>query len=268
MDKIIGFIGCGNMAQAIMGSIIKAKLVPTENIIASDVIPSLREMVSEKHNIRTTMDNKEVVRAADYVILAIKPNVYELVLNEIKDYIKENGIILSIGAGISSSFLKKNLNEGTKYVKVMPNTPALVGEGMSAVAMTDMFSKEEFNEILSILNTFGRTEVIPEYQMDGFTAISGSSPAYVFMRIEAMADGAVLEGIPRVQAYTIAAQAVLGSAKMVLETGLHPAALKDNVCSPAGTTIDAVASLEENGFRSAIIEAIRVCADKSREMSK
>lgn len=268
MDKIIGFIGCGNMAQAMMGSIIKANLIPAQNIIASEIVTPLREMVCSKLNIRTTTDNREVAKEADYLILAIKPNVYELVLNEIKDYVKEEGVIISIGAGISSSFLKKNLNEGTKFVKVMPNTPALVGEGMSAVAKTDIFSKEEFDEILSILNTFGRTEVIPEYLMDGFTALSGSSPAYVFMMIEAMADGAVLEGIPRAQAYTMAAQAVLGSAKMVLETGLHPGILKDNVCSPSGTTIEAVASLEENGFRSALIEAIRVCAEKSREMSK
>lgn len=268
MDKIIGFIGCGNMAQAMMGSIIKANLIPAQNIIASEIVTPLREMVCSKLNIRTTTDNREVAKEADYLILAIKPNVYELVLNEIKDYVKEEGVIISIGAGISSSFLKKNLNEGTKFIKVMPNTPALVGEGMSAVAKTDIFSKEEFDEILSILNTFGRTEVIPEYLMDGFTALSGSSPAYVFMMIEAMADGAVLEGIPRAQAYTMAAQAVLGSAKMVLETGLHPGILKDNVCSPSGTTIEAVASLEENGFRSALIEAIRVCAEKSREMSK
>lgn len=256
------------MAQAMMGSIIKANLIPAQNIIASEIVTPLREMVCSKLNIRTTTDNREVAKEADYLILAIKPNVYELVLNEIKDYVKEEGVIISIGAGISSSFLKKNLNEGTKFVKVMPNTPALVGEGMSAVAKTDIFSKEEFDEILSILNTFGRTEVIPEYLMDGFTALSGSSPAYVFMMIEAMADGAVLEGIPRAQAYTMAAQAVLGSAKMVLETGLHPGILKDNVCSPSGTTIEAVASLEENGFRSALIEAIRVCAEKSREMSK
>lgn len=268
MDKKIGFIGCGNMAQAMMGSIIKANLVSGENIFASDIVAPLREMVWDKFKIRATTDNKEVARTADYLILAIKPNVYELVLNEIKDYIKDGGVVISIGAGISSSFLKKNLNEGTKFVKVMPNTPALVGEGMSAVAKTDIFSEEEFEEILSILNSFGRTEVIPEYLMDGFTALCGSSPAYVFMMIEAMADGAVLEGIPRTQAYTMAAQAVLGSAKMVLETGLHPGVLKDNVCSPAGTTIEAVASLEENGFRSALIEAIRVCAAKSRAMGK
>lgn len=268
MDKVIGFIGCGNMAQAMMGSIIKSNLVPKENIIASDVVAPLRETVEKKYNIGTTTDNKDVAQKADYLILAVKPNVYEIVLKEIKDYIKETGVVIGIGAGISSNFLRKNLNEGTKYLKVMPNTPAMVGEGMTAIAKNDLFAKEELDEIMLIFNSFGRTEIISESLMDGFTALCGSSPAYVYMMIEAMADGGVLEGIPRAQAYTMAAQAVLGSAKMVLETGLHPGTLKDNVCSPGGTTIAAVASLEENGFRSAVIEAIRACADKSREMSK
>lgn len=268
MEKVIGFIGCGNMAQAMMGSIIKANLVPRENVIASDIMSSLRETVENKYNIRTTTDNKQVASEADYLILAVKPNIYEIVLIEIKDYIKDTGVVIGIGAGISSNFLKSNLNQGTKFLKVMPNTPAMVGEGMTAIAKSDIFDKEEMDEVMKIFNCLGRTEIISESLMDGFTALCGSSPAYVYMMIEAMADGAVLEGIPRAQAYTMAAQAVLGSAKMVLETGLHPGILKDNVCSPGGTTIAAVASLEENGFRSTLIEAIKECADKSREMSK
>lgn len=268
MEKVIGFIGCGNMAQAMMGSIIKANLVPRENVIASDIMSSLRETVENKYKIRTTTDNKQVASEADYLILAVKPNIYEIVLREIKDYIKDTGVVIGIGAGISSNFLKSNLNEGTKFLKVMPNTPAMVGEGMTAIAKSDIFDNEEMDEVMKIFNCFGRTEIISESIMDGFTALCGSSPAYVYMMIEAMADGAVLEGIPRAQAYTMAAQAVLGSAKMVLETGLHPGILKDNVCSPGGTTIAAVACLEENGFRSTLIEAIKECADKSREMSK
>lgn len=268
MDKTIGFIGSGNMAQAMIGSIIKSKLVPKEKIIASEIYAPLREMVEKKYNIRTTIDNKEVVSEADFIILAVKPNVYELVLNEIKDHIKAGSIVIGIGAGISLSFLKNHLNASTKAIKAMPNTPAMVGEGMTAISMRDKFTEEEMTEILSILNSFGKTEIVEEYLMDGVTAVSGSSPAYVFMMIEAMADAAVLEGIPRSQAYTMAAQAVMGSAKMVLDTGMHPGQLKDNVCSPGGTTIEAVASLEKTGFRSSIMEAMKVCADKSREMGK
>lgn len=268
MDKTIGFIGSGNMAQAMISSILSSDLIAKEQIIASEIIVPLREMVEKKYNIKTTGDNKEVVKIADFIILAIKPNVYHLVLNEVKDYIKEGAIVIGIGAGISLSFLKEHLNPSTKAIKAMPNTPAMVGEGMTALSMRDKFSEVEMDQVLSIFNSFGKTEIVEEYLMDGVTALSGSSPAYVYMMIEAMADGAVLEGIPREQAYKMAAQAVLGSAKMILDTNMHPGQLKDNVCSPGGTTIEAVASLEKSGFRSAIIEAIRICADKSRKMGK
>lgn len=268
MQKTIGFIGCGNMAQAIMGSIIKSKIVPRENIIASAPTLSSRKSVEGKYNIITTEDNKEVASKSDYLILAVKPSIYHIVLEEIKDYIRESAIVISIGAGISSKFLKDNLNEDTKFIKAMPNTPAMVGEGMTALSPNERLNEGDLDEILEIFNSLGKTEIIDESLMDGFTGLCGSSPAYIFILIEAMADAGVLEGIPRAQAYTMAAQSVLGSAKMVLETGMHPAQLKDNVCSPAGTTIEAVASLEENGFRRAIIEAIRVCAGKSREMER
>lgn len=268
MNKVIGFIGSGNMAQAMIGSLIQAKVVDRKNIIASEIFKEVRERVEANIGIRMTDSNKVVAKESDFIILSVKPNVYESVLSEIKDIVKDGTVIIGIGAGISSKFLKDSLNEGAKYVKVMPNTPALVGEGMSAISNSNNLSENELNEVVEIIGAFGKVEIIDENLMDAFTAIAGSSPAYVYMMIEALADGAVLEGLPRKQAYTIAAQAVLGSAKMVLETGMHPGELKDNVCSPGGTTIEAVASLEENGFRSTLIEAVVACADKSREMSK
>lgn len=265
MQKIIGFIGCGNMAQAMINSLVKSEIIPVTNIIAST---SKGQIIQDKFNIRTTTSNIEVASQSDYLILAVKPNIYGIVLQEIKDYIKEDAVVISIGAGISSKFLADNLKVGTKYLKTMPNTPAMVGEGITALSPGNRFSKEELDDMIEIFKCFGKVEIIDERLMDGFTAVSGSSPAYVFMLIEAMADGAVLEGIPRAQAYTMAAQAVLGSAKMVLEAGIHPGQLKDNVCSPGGTTIAAVASLEKDGFRSAIIEAMKACADRSKEMTK
>ena len=150
----------------------------------------------------------------------------------------------------------------------MPNTPALVKESMSAVMPNEFISKEELDEVLVILNSFGKTEVVSEKLIDGVIAVSGSSPAYVFMMIEAMGDAAVASGLDRKRAYKFAAQAVLGSAKMVLETGMHPGELKDMVCSPKGTTIEAVKKLEEYGFRSALIKAMEACEKKSKEMSK
>lgn len=268
MDKVIGFIGFGNMAKAMIGSIIKAKVVDKDNIIASKISKEAKDKVESTLGIRTRDNNIEVAREADIIILSVKPKIYEAVLSEIKDTIKEGAIVIGIGAGISSEFLKSNLNEGIKYLKIMPNTPALVGEGISAISRDNNLSKEELDQVIEIIGSFGKVELIDENLMDGFTAICGSSPAYVYMMIEALADGAVLEGIPRKQAYSMAAQAILGSAKMVLETGIHPGQLKDNVCSPGGTTIAAVASLEENGFRSTLIEAVVACADKSREMNK
>lgn len=268
MEKTIGFIGSGNMAQAMIASLIKGNVVTKENIIASELFQEVRDKVEKTLGIRTTSSNIDVAKESDFIILSIKPNIYEIVLGEIKDQIKEGTVVIGIGAGISTEFLKSNLNEGTKYVKVMPNTPALVGEGMSAISNANNLNEAELKDVMEIIAAFGRVEVLEEKLMDAFTAIAGSSPAYVYMMIEAMADGAVLEGLPRKQAYKIAAQAILGSAKMVLETDIHPGELKDNVCSPGGTTIEAVASLEENGFRSTLIEAVVACTNKSKEMNK
>lgn len=268
MEKTIGFIGCGNMGSAMIKGIIKSNLVESKNIIASDYSKDSIDRVKKEYGIRAALDNKEVARESDFIVLAIKPYLYEKILKEIKDEIKKSTVIISIGAGISLEFLKDNLNNETKYIKTMPNTPAMVGEGMSALSPGENMKLEDTQLVVDIFNSFGKTEIIDENLMDGFTALCGSSPAYIYMIIEAMADGAVLEGIPRPKAYTMAAQAVLGSAKMVLDTGLHPGVLKDNVCSPGGTTIAAVASLEENNLRSTMIKAIRDCADKSREMGK
>lgn len=268
MDKNIGFIGCGNMAEAMIGSIVKSNLVPAENITATKRKVSAKERLAEKYGINIISNNKQAARQSDFLILAVKPHIYETVLEEIRDDIKKDAVVIGIAAGISSDYLKNKLNEGTKYIKIMPNTPAMVGEGMTAVVINDSLEEHDIDELLKILNSFGRTEMIEERLMDGFTGLCGSSPAYIYMLIEAMADAGVLEGIPRAQSYTMAAQSVLGAAKMVLETGLHPGQLKDNVCSPGGTTIEAVISLEESGFRSSMMNAIKVCSDKSRKMSE
>ena len=177
--------------------------------------------------------------------------------------------VLSIAAGWTVDMLEKALEgTGATWLRVMPNTPALVGEGMTALCDDTTFSQEDFDFCKGIFDAIGKTKILPERLFDGVTAISGSSPAYVYMMIEAMADAGVREGLPRACAYEMAAQSVLGSALMVLSSGTHPAALKDNVCSPGGTTIEAVAELEKDGFRNAIMEAMRVCAEKSRKMSR
>lgn len=267
MNKKIGFIGAGNMARAMMTGMIESELISSENIMASSKTKKTMESIEKDLKIKTTLDNKEVAGFSDYLILAVKPFKYDLILKEIKNFIKDETIIIIIAAGISIEYLKRTLGQERKVIKAMPNTPAMIREGMTALTFGNKIDENEKTEIISIFESFGKVEEIDEDLMDGFTTIAGSSPAYVYMMIEAMADGAVLQGIPRDKAYIFASQAVLGAAKMVLETGLHPGELKDNVCSPGGTTIEAVAKLEEKGFRSAIIEAIQVCGEKSKELT-
>lgn len=268
MNKTIGFIGSGNMGGAMIGGIINADLIAKENIYVSDINEASLAIVKENYGVNVTTDNAELAKACDIIVLAVKPFLYPVVIKGIKDVVKEDVIIVVIAAGQSSEAVRELFGRDIKIVKTMPNTPALVGEGMAAIAPAKNVTKEETEEIVAIFNSFGKSEIVPEHLMDAVTAVSGSSPAYVYMFIEAMADAAVVEGMPRAQAYKFAAQSVLGSAKMVLETGRHPGDLKDMVCSPGGTTIAAVAKLEETGLRNSVMQGMKACADKSRDMSK
>ena len=253
----LGFIGTGNMAGAIMGGIIKKGIIAPEEIIGSDIMEAGRERAKKEHGIHVTADNIEVTQKAEVLVLSVKPQFYAQTIAEIKDAVREDQLIITIAPGKTLAWLEEQFGKKVKIVRTMPNTPALVGEGMTAACPNDAVTVEEKNYALELLSSFGKVEIVPEHLIDAVVAVSGSSPAYIFMMIEAM---------PRPQAYQFAAQAVLGSAKMVLETGKHPGELKDMVCSPAGTTIEAVRVLEKFGLRSAVIEAEKVCADMSRNM--
>lgn len=268
MNKKIGFIGCGNMGQAMIGGIVKSGIALPENIMVSDMNIDFLNSIKEKYAVSITSNNLEVAAFSDILILAVKPNIYETVIKEVSSTVKEEVLIVTIAAGVSINSVEKNFGRDMKVIRTMPNTPALVGEGMTAVSKNNKVSEAELNEALKIFQSFGKAEIIDEKLMDSIPAISGSSPAYVFMFIEALADGAVLRGMPRDKAYKFAAQAVLGSAKMVLETGEHPGSLKDKVCSPGGTTIEAVYSLEKDNFRGSVISAMESCTKKAMEMSK
>lgn len=262
----MGFIGAGNMGGAIIGGIVTGGIASASDIIAADASESNRLLAGEKYGVNTTDDNREAAKA-DIVFLCVKPNVIYTVIDEIAEHIQPGTIVVSIAAGQSLDRLADAFGiDEIKLVRVMPNTPALVGEGMAAVVPNDNVTEEESAYILKIFSSLGRAEIVGEYLMDAVTAVSGSSPAYVFMFIEAMADAAVQGGMPRQQAYTFAAQSVMGSAKMVLDTGKHPGELKDMVCSPAGTTIEAVDVLEQEGMRSAVIKAMKACIEKSKSM--
>ena len=262
----LGFIGAGNMASAIIGGIIKKGIHAPEDIICSSPVEAERQKAMDSFGITAVSDNKELVRLADIIFFAVKPQVIGIVAEEIKDIIDDDKLVVSIVAGKNLKWYEDAFGRKLKIVRTMPNTPALVGEGMTGVSPETTVSEDELSKALEILTAFGKAEVIPEKLMDAVVSVSGSSPAYVFMMIEAMADGAVRLGMPRAQAYKFAAQAVYGSAKMVLETGKHPGELKDMVCSPAGTTIEAVRVLEDMGFRSSLIEAMEACADISRNL--
>ncbi len=262
----LGFIGCGNMAKAIMGGIIRSGIVSAADIIAAAAHAKTLEAAEKSLGIHTTLQNAEVVRRSETIFLAVKPQYYEEVIRGIADEAGEGKLFITIAPGKTLEWLENAFGGSVHLVRAMPNTPAMVGEGMTAACPNRYVTKDEKERTLTLLSAFGKTELVPESLMDAVVSVSGSSPAFVFMMIEAMADAAVADGIPRAQAYTFAAQAVLGSAKMVLETGRHPAELKDMVCSPAGTTIEAVRVLEEKGFRSSIIEAMRACTKKAKSL--
>lgn len=262
----IGFIGAGNMGSSMMGGIISSGTVEAQDIMASDIFQATLDELSGELGVNTSISNRDVVDFSDIIIIAVKPQYLPDAISGIKDMDFSDKVVVSIAAGQSLARLKELFGKDLKLIRVMPNTPALVGEAMSALSPNELVTEDDIEIVVELFESFGKAEIVPEKLQDAVVGISGSSPAYVYMFIEALADGAVVEGMPRAQAYKFAAQAVLGSAKMVLETGEHPGVLKDNVCSPGGTTIEAVAALEALGFRNAVIEAERVCIEKSREL--
>ncbi|MCC8029291.1 MAG: pyrroline-5-carboxylate reductase [Lachnospiraceae bacterium] len=267
-EKMIGFIGGGNMASAIIGGLISSGASDRNHIIASDKSEASVQRLKEMFGIQASTENTEISSNADILFLAVKPNMFGTVLPEIRDFLKKDAVVVSIAAGQTIEKITDGFGKPVKLIRTMPNTPALVGASMSALCRNELVTDEEMTEVKALFDTFGESEIVSEKLMDVVVGVSGSSPAWVYMFIEAMADAAVADGMPRAQAYKFAAQSVLGSAKMVLDTGKHPGELKDMVCSPGGTTIEAVAVMEKAGLRSAVIEGQRACVRKSIEMSR
>jgi len=262
----IGFVGAGNMAEAMMKGIISAGVAKTEDLIASEIVPERRDYITKTLGVQTVSDNIEVVRSSDVVILAVKPHHVGPVLDELKPYLSDSHLLVSIAAGVKISFMESHLNFGVRVVRVMPNQPCFVGASASGFALGRSAKKEDKETVQSILDSVGVAFALDERLLDAVTGLSGSGPAYIYMVIEAMADGGVLAGLPRDVALKLAAQTVVGAGKTYLETMKHPGELKDMVASPGGTTIEGIRVLEEAGLRGAFIDAVEAGAKRSEEL--
>ncbi|MCM1387437.1 MAG: pyrroline-5-carboxylate reductase [Bacillus sp. (in: Bacteria)] len=262
----IGFIGLGNMADAMISGMLKKNIVKAEDIIGTAKTAATREKMAQKYGIGVLEKNSDVAAGADILVLAVKPQFMGEVIAEIKDMTGVSTLIISIAAGKTIAWIEQAFDRQMKLVRCMPNTPALVGAGCTGICVNGQVSEKEKADSVQLMESFGKAYLIPERLMDALGAVSGSSPAYVFMFIEAMADAGVAAGIPRAQSYELAAQAVYGSAKLLLESGKHPGELKDMVCSPGGTTIQGVRVLEEEGMRGAVMDALLACVEKSKEL--
>lgn len=254
----IGFIGAGNMGFAMLKGCLKT--FSATEILFTDANTERMQFVTKETGVNHLESNAELANNVKYIVLAVKPQFFSAVLKNIENVVTKDHVVISIAPGISRENLKDALGYNIRIVRAMPNTPALLNEGMTGVCYdASEFTYEEKEVIGQIFNSFGKYRIVDEKLMSAVTCASGSSPAYVYMFIEAMADGVVKHGMPRDMAYEMVAQTVLGAAKMVLETGKHPGELKDMVCSPGGTTIAGVAALEEAGFRNGIIKANDAC---------
>lgn len=266
LSEKIGFYGAGNMGHAIIKGLIDSNLYRPEDIIVFDVYQPTLDRIQQELGVTVSNEEREVAKAASTLVLAVKPTIIPSVLEKIDSVLTESHLIISIAAGVTIQRLSENVSNKQKFARAMPNTPALIGEGMSAISVNEEVTAEDKDKIFNIFTSFGEAEFVAEYLMDAVVGVSGSAPAYIYMFIEALADGAVLAGMPRASAYKFAAQTVLGSAKMVKETGKHPGELKDMVCSPGGTTIAAVSSLEANHFRATVMEAVQAASEKNKLM--
>jgi pyrroline-5-carboxylate reductase len=266
--KKIGFIGAGNMAEALTKGLLLSQVFKKDRIIMSDIIQERLELMSSLYGIEVTQKNSEVVKFSDFVVLAVKPNLIGKVMDEINDFLIPKKILISIAAGISSASIMRN-DKKIKMVRVMPNTPALVLAGASVLYCNNSVTQEERKDVKRIFDSVGITYIVEnEELLDAVTGLSGSGPAFVAIFIEALADGGVKMGLSRNMAMRLAAQTVYGTARMVLDDGIHPAELKDRVSSPAGTTTEGTKELEIRGFRGSVISAVEAASRRSKELSK
>lgn len=266
-DKTIGFLGCGSMGSCILNGIIKAAVVPADKIYVCNRTESKVKSLCTQYGVKGALAT-DLAQTCDIIFIGVKPYGVTAILDLISSQITSDKLVVSMAAGVNIDTMQKHLPPLSKIIRVMPNVPCLVGCGMTSVTPNAFASDADTAAIVKIFEAIGKAAIVAESGIHGVVAVAGSSPAYTFMFMESLADGAVQGGIPRAQAYELAAQAVIGAARMLQETGKAPGDLKDMVCSPGGTTIEAVRSLEKGGLRSAVIEAMVQCMNKSKEMEE
>lgn len=262
----IAFIGGGNMTEALVSGLLKTGQVAPAQIIATDIRPERLEYLARSFSIRVSSDNARAVSGAHMIVLSVEPQILDEVLRGLTPSLDPDVLIVSVAAGYPLSRLNRVLARTGRSVRAMPNTPSIVGRGATALALSPDLSPQDIARATALFESVGSVTVVEERLMDAVTGLSGSGPAYVFLIMEALADGGVKAGLPRPVAATLAAQTVLGAATMVLETGLHPAELKDRVASPGGTTIAGLHALEQGGLRAALMSAVEAAAERSTEL--
>lgn len=268
MKYSIGFIGTGKMGHAIATRAYSLFGKSCKGMYAYDKDKSKTDLLRKQTDMEIMESEIQVIEKSDIIVVALLPDVIRKELSDMTDFF-EGKIIISTAAGVSIETMKKIFGEGAKIFRTMPNRPALIGKGITIVSfMEEDVSEGDVDGVMELLSSIGKTQILPESLMNEVIALTGSSPAYVFMLIEAMASGAVLRGLPSDLAYKLAAMAVEGSAAMVTDTGQHPAVLRDEICTPGGTTIEAVRALEEAGFKSAVIEAMERCTQRAIDIGK
>lgn len=265
---LIGFIGAGNMAEALIRGLVRGGHISPERVLASAPRRDRLEELHAAYGIRVTADNREVARTAGLVVLSVKPQLVDKVLREIGDQLRPGTLVISIAAGVDTEAIEAAVADGVRVVRAMPNTPALVGAGATAISAGRHASEADLAAARAMFDAVGITVVLDESQLDAVTGLSGSGPAYIFLILEALADAGVKVGLSRRNAQRLAAQTVMGSAKLLLDTDEHPGRLKDMVTSPGGTAIAGLHTLEEGGLRTTLINAVETATKRARELGR
>jgi pyrroline-5-carboxylate reductase len=266
--KTLAFLGGGNMSDALIAGLLQAGTARPEQIIATDILPDRRDHLKSRYRIKTTPDNREAAGLANILILSVEPQVLDEVLEEIEPAVQADCLILSVAAGYPIARVASHLKAVTRIVRAMPNTPSTVREAVTALTFTHGLSEDDRNIARTVFESVGKVVVVEERLMDAVTGLSGSGPAYVYVMIEALADGGVKMGLPRQVAELLAAQTVLGAARMLIESGDSPGRLKDRVASPGGTTMAGLYQLEKGRLRATLISAVEAAAKRSAELGK